>query len=99
MRKIISTHIVVCTLVIILIDACQPKISHPLIPSSYNGKFKSLFNGNDLQGWDGNANWTVVDGAIQGNGGSGLGQSSIWTTEDYDNFRLIVTSRMIEVNK
>ena len=97
MRKTVLLFIIGALL--ILLDGCQQKISHPLIPASHASKLKPLFNGKDLKGWDGNANWTVVDGTIQGNGGSGLGQSSIWTIEDYDNFRLIVTSRMIEVNK
>ena len=93
----LNSRIIVLTICISFIG-CQPKNSSSLATFPHKAKLKSLFNGKDLEGWDGNANWTVVDGAIRGNGGSGLGQSSIWTTKDFGSFRLIVTSRMLEVN-
>ena len=98
MRAISFNLLCCCAFIITLLCACKTGQTGSQA-SSQPDKFISLFNGTDLTGWDGNANWSVVDGAIQGNGGSGLGQSSIWTIKDYDNFRLIVTSRMVEVNK
>ena len=83
-----------CTIAIVIAYACQPKNATALAGS--NVKMKSLFNGKNLKGWDGDTNWVVENGAIHG---KGRGQTTIWTKDDYDNFRLIVTSRMLEINK
>lgn len=47
-------------------------------------KFASLFNGKDLEGWEGAVNdYTVVDGAIQCKKGKG---GNLYSSKDYANF-------------
>ena len=54
--------------------------------------FASLFNGRNLDGWQGAAdNYTVVDGAIQCRKGHG---GLLLTTEDFDNFIVRVEFRL-----
>jgi hypothetical protein len=53
-----------------------------------------IFDGKTLEGWSGNpAIWSVKDGAIYGKTGNG-GQL-IKTTAQYDDFRVILTEKMI----
>ncbi len=55
-----------------------------------------LFNGTDLTGWTatGNAKWTVQDGVLVGE--QNVGQpGDLWTAEEYDNFELSVTFKMV----
>lgn len=53
----------------------------------------SLFDGKTLKGWDGDPTlWAVKDGAIDGV--SEKGGRLIYTNGDYDNFRLILRSRL-----
>lgn len=56
----------------------------------------SLFNGKDLTGWTstGNAKWTVQDGVLIGEQDQGQ-PGDLWTVEEYDNFELRVTFKMI----
>ena len=55
----------------------------------------TLFDGKTLEGWNGNpAFWSVVDGAIHGVTEKTRGEL-ILTAADYDNFRLIVKSRLV----
>ena len=57
---------------------------------------RRIFDGKTWQGWVHDPkNWTLTDGAMRG---SGSGARSAFTSEDYGNFRLIVTSRMAPVN-
>lgn len=55
-----------------------------------------LFDGATLEGWDGNPGWwSVKEGALYGVASKG-GQL-IMTRDDYDSFRLIVTSKLAAV--
>ena len=81
---------------VITLFGCHRKSASSLGYSS-SAKLTSIFNGKNLKGWDGDSNWVVMNEAIHGDGRRG--QTTIWTAKDYDHFRLIVTSRMIEINK
>lgn len=54
------------------------------------GKCVELFNGRDLTGWqaEGNATWTVEDGAIVGRQGPNNAPGDLFTTECYKDFEL-----------
>jgi hypothetical protein len=57
---------------------------------------KKIFNAKDFEGWDADkSTWTIVDGSMRAKGGS---SRLAYTKKDYGSFRLIVTSRMEEIN-
>lgn len=67
--------------------------------------FKSLFNGKDLTGWDGNTKlWTVEDGAITGKTGNEPDNKLthntflVWTNGPVDDFELRLSYKMIGGN-
>jgi Domain of Unknown Function (DUF1080) len=65
-------------------------------PSAPCPKCVRIFNGKDYEGWEAApATWSVVGGAMHGVGGS---SRAAFTKADYANFRLILTSRMPNVN-
>jgi hypothetical protein len=67
----------------------------PYIPSFDGAKagLTPLFDGKTLKGWVGDpACWKVVDGAIVGV----KGDQNLMTEGDYDNFRLIVSTRQVK---
>jgi hypothetical protein len=54
----------------------------------------SAFDGKTLEGWEGNPMlWSVKDGTLDGNGKTG--GELLMTKQDYGDFRLIVSSRMV----
>lgn len=59
-------------------------------------RWTQLFNGEDLEGWvtTGEAGWTVEDGILVGQQNEGK-PGDLWTAEEYDNFELSVTFRMV----
>jgi hypothetical protein len=71
-----------------------PADAAPAPPAATPAGMVSLFNGTSLDGWDGNPKiWSVKDGAIDGL--SPTGGQLIYTKGDYDDFRLIVESRLV----
>jgi hypothetical protein len=63
--------------------------------------FRSLFNGKDLTGWEGNPKlWSVKDGAITGTTGTDpetkIGHNTflVWTNGDVDDFELRLSYRI-----
>ena len=72
--------------------------SIPIVPP-LTGKSitKTLFNGKTLEGWRGNPDWwTVKDGAIVGKFNDKVPTSFLFTEESYSDFRLTLSSRMVE---
>jgi hypothetical protein len=65
-------------------------------PPATEPTWTPLFNGVDLTGWEptGNAKWTVQDGVLIGEQNQGQ-PGDLWTAEEYDNFELSVTFRMV----
>ena len=58
---------------------------------------KSLFDGKTLKGWRGNpAWWSVKDGAIVGKFHDKVPTSFLFTEEDFSDFRLTLSSKMVE---
>jgi len=55
-----------------------------------------LFNGKDLSGWrkEGEAVWTVENGAIIGTQGEGYKGGNLLTEKEFDNFELLVTFKV-----
>src|SRR5215212_248930 len=67
--------------------------------------FKSMFNGDDLTGWDGNTKlWTVQDGAITGKTGTEPDNKLthntflVWTNGTVDDFELRFSYKMVGGN-
>jgi hypothetical protein len=74
-------------------DAGAPAVDAGPDPVIAGGMIK-LFNGTTLEGWDGNPKiWSVKDGAIDGL--SPTGGQLVYTKGDYDDFRLILESRLV----
>ena len=73
-----------------------PSAGPPGAPApSPTSREKSLFDGNSLRGWSGKPGlWSVEEGAIGANGDAGDGTLLI-TDGDYDNFRLILESKLV----
>ncbi len=70
------------------IFACVVSLSSPFVEA---GEWRSLFNGKDLSGWErinGNAPYTVHDGAIVGTTIAGSPNSFLATTETFGDFIL-----------
>ena len=57
----------------------------------------TLWNGKDLEGWEstGGAKWTVQDGVLVGQQGEGGTPGDLWTKQDYGNFELSCTFKMV----
>ncbi|MEP6537882.1 MAG: DUF1080 domain-containing protein [Bryobacteraceae bacterium] len=70
----------------------------PLTPP-HHGKSvsKTLFDGKTLDGWQGNPEWwSVQDGAIRGKFHDKVPTSFLFTKENYSDFRLTLSSKMVE---
>jgi hypothetical protein len=66
-------------------------------PRAGAGVTKTLFDGKTLDGWRGNLDWwSVKDGAIVGKSGSKVPTSFLYTKDNYSDFRLTLSSRMVE---
>lgn len=58
---------------------------------------KTLFDGKSLSGWRGNlAWWSVEDGVIVGKSDGKVPTSFLFTGDDYTDFRLTLSSKMVE---
>lgn len=81
--------------VFILLGCSHPPAKPPAAPTSPTSPaLVSLFDGATLAGWHGDpAMWGVRDGAIDGL--AEKGGRLIYTKGDYDNFRLILQSRLV----
>jgi hypothetical protein len=75
-----------------------PSAPPPALPASETLKrMVPLFDGKTLHGWECDTNvWSVRDGALHGTGKYG----QVFTKDDYANFRLLVTARVVtpEIN-
>ena len=66
-------------------------------PRSSQSVSKSLFDGKTLNGWKGNPHWwSVQDGEIMGKFADKVPTSFLFTTENYSDFRLTLSSKMVE---
>jgi hypothetical protein len=66
-------------------------------PRSGKSVTKKLFDGKTLNGWRGNpAWWSVRDGAIVGKFSDKVPTSFLFTDDNYSDFRLTLSSRMVE---
>jgi hypothetical protein len=72
--------------------------SIPLVPPRAGTSVtKTLFDGKTLAGWRGSPDWwSVKDGAIAGKSTGSVPTSFLFTTDDYSDFRLTLSSRMVE---
>ncbi|MHB9008585.1 MAG: 3-keto-disaccharide hydrolase, partial [Limisphaerales bacterium] len=75
----------------------------PLLGAESDDGFKSIFNGKDLSGWDGNPKlWSVKDGAITGQTTAENPTSGntfiIWREGLLDDFELRFSYRMVGGN-
>ena len=70
----------------------------PLVaPRTGKSVKKKLFDGKTLAGWQGNPEWwSVQDGAIKGKFNDKVPTSFLFTNESYSDFRLILSSKMVE---
>jgi len=70
----------------------------PLVPPRAGASVtKILFNGKTLDGWRGNLEWwSVGDGAIVGKSAVKVPTSFLFTSDNYSDFRLTLSSRMVE---
>jgi hypothetical protein len=70
----------------------------PLVPRRAGTSVtKTLFDGKTLAGWRGNFDWwSVKDGAIAGKSAGRVPTSFLFTTDNYSDFRLTLSSRMVE---
>jgi hypothetical protein len=58
---------------------------------------KKLFDGKTLKGWDGSRDWwSVEQGAIAGKSNGRTPTSFLFTKDNYSDFRLILSSKMVE---
>lgn len=58
---------------------------------------KSIFDGESLHGWRGNQEWwAVAGGALRGKSHDKVPTSFLFTTENYSDFRLTLSSKMVE---
>jgi len=58
---------------------------------------KTLFDGKTLNGWSGSPDWwSVEDGAIVGKSSGRVPTSFLYTKDNYTDFRLTVSSKMVE---
>jgi hypothetical protein len=65
----------------------------PGLPGTVPGTV-SVFDGTTLDGWEGNTKlWSVKEASLDGNGTTG--GALLVTKMDYDDFRLVVSSRMV----
>ena len=63
----------------------------------YVNAFRKLFDGLTLNGWHGHPTWwSVRDGAIVGKHNGKVPTTFLFTTETYSDFRLTLSSRMVE---
>ena len=56
-----------------------------------DGELKSIFNGNDLTGWDvpdNNISFTVKDGVLKLENGPQKKGQTLWTSDEYENFEM-----------
>jgi hypothetical protein len=70
----------------------------PIVPP-LTGKTlkKTLFDGKTLNGWRGNLDWwSVQDGALVGNFNAKVPTSFLFTNDNYSDFRLTLSSKMVE---
>ena len=75
----------------ILLSACA---APPRLPTHAESGRDILFDGKTLAGWNGDpAHWSVQDGSITGTA-ERLKGSFLLSEQDYDDFRLTMTSRM-----
>ena len=70
----------------------------PLVPPRADKSVtKKLFDGKTLNGWQGNPDWwSVQDGAIVGKFNDKVPTSFLFTKDNYSDFRLTLSSRMVE---
>jgi Domain of Unknown Function (DUF1080) len=70
----------------------------PIVPPGAGVRVKKkLFDGNTLDGWQGNlAWWSVEDGAIVGKFNDKVPTSFLFTKDNYSDFRLTLSSKMVE---
>jgi hypothetical protein len=70
----------------------------PLVPPRHGTSVtKTLFDGKTLTGWQGNPEWwSVKDGAIVGKSADKVPTSFLYTKDNYSDFRLTLSSRMVE---
>ena len=77
----------------------QPELEAIALVGPHTGKSvrKALFDGKTLDGWKGNPSWwSVQDGEIVGKWNDKLPTSFLFTTDNYSDFRLTLSSRMVE---
>lgn len=65
-------------------------VAVPFLLGAQQSTWQSLFDGKTLNGWkpDGQAEWTVRDGAILGRQGSGTAGGNLYTVQQWANFDL-----------
>jgi len=69
----------------------------PVVPPRTGANVtKTLFDGKTLNGWRGNLEWwSVGDGAIVGKSSGKVPSNFLFTTDNYSDFRLTLSSRMV----
>ncbi len=68
-----------------------------VLPLAGRSVTKALFDGKTLNGWRGNLDWwSVADGTIVGKASDKVPTSFLFTNNNYSDFRLIFSSRMVE---
>jgi hypothetical protein len=66
-------------------------------PRAGTSMTKTLFDGKTLTGWRGNPDWwSVKDGAIAGKSDGKVPTSFLFTTGNYSDFRLTLSSKVVE---
>lgn len=70
----------------------------PLVPPRTGKSVKKvLFDGKTLNNWDGSSKWwSVEDGEIVGRSTGRIGTSFLYTKDNYTDFRLTLSSKMVE---
>jgi len=70
----------------------------PLVPPRTGASVtKTLFDGKTLNGWQGNLEWwSVENGAIAGKSSGKVPTSFLFTSDNYSDFRLTLSSRVVE---
>lgn len=68
-----------------------------VLPRAGTSVTTALFDGKTLNGWQGNPDWwSVQDGAIVGKCNDKVPTSFLFTTKSYSDFRLTLSSKMVE---
>lgn len=74
-----------CTVLLLLIGLSAPHLSNEVFAQP-GGEWTTLLDGSTLDGWNmiGDATWTLVDGAVEGDGEAGF----LVTAESFSDFQL-----------